>query len=186
MTEHRIDMIKKHICRESFCNWQQQKLTNQEEDQFLEHIGACTFCAEQFGSWMEEALLPDGNLKEACNQAEPPKYLADEIRSRIRQIDVRVSVQLYTRSRQVQLMMYSLRVGLAVAASIFLLTVTSGIQNMSVETPDRQQPMHTQEEKRDSLTDMFRQGSSRITDTLNDMATGLLHMEFGSSENEQD
>ncbi len=38
-----------HINADLFCDWQAGRMRQHEEEQFLEHIGACTFCAQQFG-----------------------------------------------------------------------------------------------------------------------------------------
>ena len=43
-----------HISKAQFWNWQAGRLNSAEEERFLGHIGACTFCAGQFASWMEE------------------------------------------------------------------------------------------------------------------------------------
>lgn len=224
MTEPKEHAIRTgHISRDLFCDWQEGKLKGREETDFFTHIGACTFCAEQFGNWMEEGFLkiagselfsgaeeeperrepahlkePSGNIdriqgsgagKRREFSEEPPRYLKEEILSRTRQIDVQASVKLKETSRQVQLMIYSLKVGLAVAASIFLLTVTSNIQNLDVnpQMPENQQ---MEQEKRDqkreeSIAKKLRQGSKEITTILNELSSGLFRIDMDTSENER-
>lgn len=123
------ELDNQHITKEIFDCWQQGKLNRKQEEEFLAHVGKCTFCAEQFAAFMEE------------NLAEPPVYLEEEIVRRTKQLDVQAAIKVKQTSKQMQLMMYSLRVGLGVAASIFLLTITGSVQktdlNVSKMPPDR-------------------------------------------------
>lgn len=160
---------QQHITRDIFEHWQQGKMTGSQEGAFLKHTGTCTFCAEKFGEWMDETLV------------EPPAYLKDEISRRTRQLDVQTAVKVKQTSKQMQLFMYSLRVGLAVAASIFLLTVTNGVWKMNVEMPRQQNGTESREDK-ESLIDKLNQGSSSVTDALNQMTDGLFQIERRGSE----
>lgn len=167
---------KEHITKKMFCDWQEGKLPDHEEVSFLQHIGDCTFCAGQFGAWMEEDLL-----------IEPPSYLKEEIQARSRQLDVQTVIKVKQTSKQMKLMLYSLKVGLAIAASIFLLTITTGVQRMNVQTAERE-PVPTRQEtkeREESLTDKLNRGSAYVTDFLNQLSSGIFHIEFKDSQNEQ-
>lgn len=197
-----------HITRELFCDWQKGELKEPEEKKFLGHIGACTFCAEQFGNWMEEMLqepaeefsqervLEKEPESEKHFLPEPPRYLKEEIFERTRQMDVQASVKLKETSRQVQLMMYSLKVGLAVAASIFLLLVTSSVPDMNLEMPENQRVEQMKERREEArrrkedrekgnITGKLRQGSQGMMDMLNDLSSGIFRIEMDDSENER-
>lgn len=162
MTEKRE---QEHITKEIFDCWQQGNMTGSQEEAFLRHTGTCTFCAERFGNWMDETLV------------EPPAYLKDEISRRTRQLDVQTVVKVKQTSKQMQLLMYSLRVGLAVAASIFLLTVTTGVGKMKVEMPQNKQDITENRQERESITDKLNRGSSFVTDVLNQMTSGFFQIE---------
>lgn len=162
-----------HITKQQFCSWQEGTLEEQEEAEFLGHIGTCTFCAGQFGSWMEE-----GVQREEIIVPKPPKYLKEEILSRTQQMDIQAAVRIKQTSKQVQLMMYSLKVGFAVAASIFLLTITTGIQNMDIQSQQKEKQrtewmQERKKEEEDSFIDKLSYGSRRITDMLNDFSNGF-------------
>lgn len=182
-----------HISRDLFCDWQESRLKGREETDFFTHIGACTFCAEQFGNWMEEGLSDEmGREQFLTMEEEPPRYLKEEIRNRTRQLDVKASMKLKETSRQVQLMLYSLKVGLAVAASIFLLTITSNIQNMGInqELPEKQWMEERQDEKErqereESIAGKLRRGSREITAILNEFSSGLFRVDMNTSENKR-
>ena len=52
---------------------------------------------------------------------EPPAYLAEEITERVHEPDVVIAQKAHTTSKKVQLLLYSLKVGVALAASIYML-----------------------------------------------------------------
>lgn len=161
---------QEHITKDMFEEWNRGSMDSRQEESFLKHTGTCTFCAEKFGNWMEESLM------------EPPSYLKEEITRRTRQLDVQTAVKVKQTSKQVQLMMYSLKVGLAVVASIFLLTVTSGIQNMNVEMPQKKPDTTETRQERESITDKLNRGSSFVVDSLNNLTNGLFQIERKDSE----
>ena len=172
-----------HITRAVFDDWQEGKLAMQDEMDFLEHIGSCTFCAGQFGSWMEEK---DAHAKAALF-VEPPGYLKEEILDRIKQVDVQAAVKIKETSRQMQLFIYGLKVGFAVIASIFLLTVTANVQNMDlrqfgdrrIEQMQGERGRPAERDRQDeSVTSVLRRGSSQVTNVLNDMSRGWF--QFGT------
>ena len=161
---------QEHITKEQFDCWQHGAVDCSQEKAFLEHIGTCTFCAEQFGTWMEQGLM------------EPPAYLKVEITERTGQLDVQTVVKMKQTSKKVELVIYSLKVGLAVAASIFLLTVTTGVQKMNVEISQKQPDRVENVQKEESITDRLNRGSNFITDALNGMSRDLFQIERESSK----
>lgn len=178
-TARESTLISAHITRELFCDWQEGKLKEPDEMDLFTHIGACTFCAEQFGNWMEGIF------------EKPPRYLKEEILNRAHQIDVQASVKLKETSRQVQLVLYSLKVGFAVAASIFLLVITTNIQDMNLELPKEQQveqskEQHGSQEQEENIISKLRRGSKEITGLLNEISSGFFRIEMDNSENKKD
>ena len=144
-----------HITREMFLSWQSDSLTESEQAEFFEHMAGCTFCAEQFAEWMEEVQAV----------TEPPVYLAEEILERTRQIDIRTAVKVKQASRQVQLLLYSIKVGLAVAASIFVLIVTAGVQNTGIsENLYKEEMQDTGKEQKTEETVQDRETGQKVQD----------------------
>ncbi|NLK78998.1 MAG: hypothetical protein GX284_15100 [Clostridiales bacterium] len=167
------EVNKEHITKEMFENWQQGMLNSQEEEAFLLHTGKCTYCAEQFGNWMEHDLM------------EPPAYLKEEIVKRTRQVDVQTVVKVKRTTKRMQLMIYSLKVGLAVVASIFLLTITTNFQNMKSVAPQEQSKQTESVQRKESITDRLNQGSSFVNDALNSMTSGFFQIERETSEEQK-
>lgn len=179
MTRERTSITRQeegncHITKEQFCDWLAGELPPDEEAEFLEHIGNCTFCAGQFADWMESPPeLP-----------EPPAYLKEEILQRTQQIDVQMTVRVKERSRQMQLFMYGLKVGMAVVTSIFLLILTTNIQSLQPgDVRDwRMEQRQERQEERVSLTDTLNRKSREVSSFLNEISNGLFRMGIEDTE----
>ncbi|MCI9530976.1 MAG: hypothetical protein HFH38_04370 [Lachnospiraceae bacterium] len=172
--------LSAHIDRELFGNWQEGQLDAKEEAAFLSHISACTFCAERFGDWMEEP---------GAATVAPPRYLKEEIQSRTRQIDIQAVQRLKETSRQMQLVLYSLKVGLAVAVSIFLLVLTTDLQDMDLVhrkgQHTQQQDSHARQEQDGGFIGSLRRGSREITGALNDLSNGFFRVDPENESNQE-
>lgn len=140
----------RHITKEQWIKFSQGKLSEIEEEQLYQHIGTCTYCAEEFTKAIEQDFL-----------LEPPKYLEEEILERTKKVDVQAALVVKKTSRKMQLLFYSLKVGFAVAASIFLLTMTTQIDQINMQVQ-----MQKGAEQEMSITEKINQGSSHITKRL--------------------
>ena len=101
-----------HLSDHDFGAWEQGSLSDAQMEAFLTHTANCPHCGDAWFSYMsrhEEALV------------EPPAYLAEEITERVHQPDVVIAQKAHTTSKKVQLLLYSLKVGVALAASIYML-----------------------------------------------------------------
>ena len=101
-----------HLTERDFEAWEQGILSGIQAETFLTHTANCPHCGDAWFSYMsrhEEALV------------EPPAYLAEEITERVHQPDVVIAQKARTTSKKVQLLLYSLKVGVALAASIYML-----------------------------------------------------------------
>lgn len=198
---------RRHITEEQFCDWLAGEMPAQEEKWFLGHIGSCTFCAQQFAGWMElpeafagqlelpreESAVQPGMPPEAfagqpgmqleysyrlqCRTPEPPAYLKEEILQRTQQMDVQMAANVKERSLQMQLFLYSLKVGLAVMSSIFLLMLTNNVQGLQPE--DGRVWEREQEELGEELdiTGILNQKSGEVSSLLNEISNGLFRID---------
>ena len=101
-----------HLTERDFEAWEKGSLSETQIEAFLTHTANCPHCGEAWFSYMsrhEEALV------------EPPAYLEQEITERVHQPDVVIAQKAHTTSKRVQLLVYSLKVGVALAASIYML-----------------------------------------------------------------
>ncbi len=190
---------ERHITPDLFCNWQAGRMGQNEEEKFLDHIGTCTFCAQQFGDWMERGITgpetsagliqsPEDARQRPPLLSEPPAYLREEILRRSRQIDVQASMRIKETSHRIQLLMYSLKVGAAVMASILLLMVTSNVRNMDFDAQQIQQEQRGKVEsvsKEPGITDTLKQKSGEVSSFLNSLSNGLFRIETEETKQEE-
>lgn len=186
MTRERTKIIRqeeanRHITKKQFCDWLAGELPPDKETEFLGHIGNCTFCAGQFANWMESPPQISAVQEKA---PEPPAYLKEEILQRTQQIDVQMTVRVKERSRQMQLFMYGLKVGMAVVTSIFLLLMTTNMQSLQYEEVRdwRMEQRQERQEERMSLTDTLSRKSGEVSNFLNEISNGLFRMGIEDTE----
>lgn len=99
-----------HLTEADFEKWDQGVLTPEETEKFLAHTAGCAYCGEM---WFAHMSRKEDQLME------PPAYLADEIMQRVHQPDVVIVQKARTTSKRMQLFLYSLKVSMALAASIY-------------------------------------------------------------------
>lgn len=101
-----------HLTEADFERWDQGVLTSEELERFLAHTACCGYCGD---AWFAHMSRTEELLEE------PPAYLADEILQRVHQPDVVIAQKAHTTSKRMQLFLYSLKVSMALAASIYMI-----------------------------------------------------------------
>ncbi len=212
MTEERNGIVnqagsRSHITARQFCDWLAGEMPPDREAGFLGHIGSCTFCAHQFAGWMEAppnppvsqaGMAPGLSVKQEGSHGypmgqtallEPPGYLTEESVQRTQHLGVPVGVHVRKKPRQMQLFLYSIKVGLAVTTSIFLLMLTANTQQAQPGAAHEwraEQMQQRQEadsrEGRGSITDALNQKSGEVSGFLCDISNGLFRMGTGKTE----
>ena len=101
-----------HLTDHDFEAWEQGVLSDTQMEAFLTHTANCPHSGDAWFVYMSRhtETLP-----------EPPAYLAEEITERVHEPDVVIAQKAHTTSKKVQLLLYSLKVGVALAASIYML-----------------------------------------------------------------
>lgn len=167
---------QRHITEEMWIALGQDTIGPEEFAGLLKHTAECRFCAQRLAQVMEH----DGSAARA------PAYLAGQILERTKQMDIRASVAFKKPPKRVQLALYSLKVGTAVAFSLVMLFAVTNFQNMGLTQPEGpktelsqdQYPKEEQERGRErdkSILDIFNEVSNGATEKLNDFATQLLN-----------
>lgn len=150
-----------HVTEEWLSDWAGGQLSESEQQQMLRHLESCDHCAEQLAEFLEKDL------------ASPPAYLQEEILERSRSLKVQTAKTVYQTSKRMQLLLYSLKVGFAVATSLFLLSISYEIETM--ELP--QSP-------RTSITEKIEEESRKVNDRFLEFKGWLLHIEYKEEEND--
>lgn len=110
-----------HVTLEWLEAFQQEKLEETECRKFLEHIGSCSYCADQFAIYLETDLQ------------EPPAYLHEEILEKSQGLSVQAARTVYQTSKKMRLFWYSLKVGAAVVVSLLLLFASPAAEERSIQ-----------------------------------------------------
>lgn len=173
-----------HITEDTWIALSNDTIAPGDYMKILEHTCSCTWCAECLASVME---------KEQAE--EPPVYLKEQILERANQLDVQVQMSVKKTvgktSKQLRLFMYSLKVGLAVVVSVFLLVISSYIQELGIdglpnswEQADQQQYPKELEAKeqanwepgeKEGLLIQMNQFSQSVTSRMNSFSSFLLN-----------
>lgn len=101
-----------HLTEEDFKAFEQGGMGISDREHFLQHTAGCPRCGDFWFAYLsrhEDAL------------AVPPAYLEQEIAERVREPDVVIARQVHRTSKKIRLLLYSLKVGVALAASIYML-----------------------------------------------------------------
>lgn len=101
-----------HLTERDMEAWEQGFLSDAQEEAFLRHTACCPHCGDAWFAYMSRR-------SEALE--EPPAYVAEEILARVHDPDVVIAQKARTTSKKVQLLLYSLKVGVALAASIYMI-----------------------------------------------------------------
>ena len=98
-------------------------------------------------------------------------------------------------SRQMQLFLYSMKVGLAVTVSIFLLVLTTDLQNMDLAQSKGQRAQQLQEQQESpqaqdgvregGFVGSLRRGSWEITGALKDLTNGFFRVDTENESNQE-
>lgn len=101
-----------HLTETDFKQWEQGAYSPAQMEVFLTHTANCTHCGDAWMAYME---------RHSEELEQPPAYLAEEIGERVQEPDVVLAQKAHTTSKRVQLLLYSLKVGVALAASIYMI-----------------------------------------------------------------
>ncbi len=158
---------KGHMTRDWLEAFENGTLERTELEKLLEHVGRCDHCAEAFADFLEEDLLS------------PPAYLREEILEKSRSPELQVVGKLRQTSRRMRLFLYSLKVGMAVATSVFLVFCTSRIQPLAMKISE--QEMQSGSEK---ITEKLYEGSSRLEGAMQELTERFLTINFMEDNDE--
>lgn len=162
--EGRMREVKErhHITEKMWIALTEDTISQDDFMQILEHTGECTWCAER----LAEILMQDDAAGEA------PSYLPEQILERTKQLDVQATVTIKQTSKKLQLFLYSLKVGAAVAFSLLVLGVTANFQDVSFT--QLEVPVVEQEEK-ETVLDKVNQAADSVTEKMNEFANQILN-----------
>lgn len=167
---------KQHITEELWIALSDNTIQQQDYMKILEHTCGCTWCAEQ----LAEVMAGEGAW------AKPPAYLKGQILERAAQLDVKAQVSVKKASKGLRLLVYSMKVGLAVAVSSILLVISVNIQGLGMgaasDIPRQEaqelsrEPEEHGEKPGDGMIARINRTSCDITDKMGQLSNYLLNI----------
>lgn len=153
-------MNESHVTQVLLRDFQAGKLTGAEELNLFHHVAACDHCSSLFAeSFEEEPMLT------------APQDFESKVIKSSQSLNTQAVIAVRHYSKQMQLALYSLKVGAAVAASLFLLAATP-IPMDPMNLP----PMDAYESQ-SGIANWFEQKSNHLGEWLNHFPNQLPYME---------
>ncbi len=162
---------KHHICEEEFDLFLQDRMDQEQTINFLEHIGNCNFCADQFEIHMAEDMLP------------APRNFKDNLLTATKRPEIQLARRAQETSKRMQLLFYSLKVGTAAAGALLLLFLTMNFNPMA-ELP-KEQPTVKWNDSGFSLTDTLRDNMYKMSDSMLDFSNNIINMEVKKNDKKE-
>lgn len=154
---------KLHISEDEFDLFIQGNMDQTQTIAFLEHIGACNFCADQLEAHMTLDMLP------------APRSFKDNLLTATKRPEIQLARRAQETSKRMQLLFYSLKVGTAAAGALLLLFLTMNFTNM--DGLPKEQNSVKWNEKNFSLTDTLRDNMYKMSDNMLEFSNDIINME---------
>jgi hypothetical protein len=157
-------MDQKHISQEDLYAFQQDCLKQEEKEKFLEHICSCNYCSEQLASIMSGELLS------------APRNMKENILKATKRPEIQLAIKAEQASKQMQLFLYSLKVGTATVGALLLLLLTMNLSNFN-NAPEFPKDIIQSNENTVSLTDTVLDNMDTVSTNILDFFDNIIKME---------
>lgn len=154
---------KVHITETDLYAFRHNTMVPEERNAFLEHIGSCTFCSDQFASFMSDNLIT------------APKDLKANILKAVRHEQL-IKSKVKEASRRMQLLIYSLKVGAATTLALLLLLLSVNLSDMTVredKIPENELKVVSQKVNT-PITSVIRDGMDAICNNIIDFSNDII------------
>lgn len=158
----------KHISKKDFDAFQRDIMKSDEKVIFLEHISSCDYCSDQFAAMMSEIMV------------EAPKDMKANILKATKRPDVQIAKKARETSKQMQLFMYSLKVGTATVLALLLLMFTMNsmeFMNAARLPASAKMEVISNPESTIKLNKTIRNQLDAFTNTISDFSNNIMNME---------
>jgi hypothetical protein len=166
---------KKHLSESEFVAFQNDTMNQKDKLAFLEHISSCTFCSDQFASYMSKDLIP------------APRDMKADILKAVNRPEIQLAIRVKETSKKMQLLIYSLKVGTATIVALLLLLLSVNLTNFAV-SPDKwakdANTAETTTETKDNepLTSVIRDGMDAICNDILDFSNTIMRTEVTNND----
>ena len=154
----------RHVSQEELTAFSRDSMTAGEQEAFLEHVCSCNYCSELLATCMADEIIP------------APRNMKENILKAAKRPEVQIAIKSREASKQLQLFLYSLKVGTAAIAAIALLLMSMNFSSI-ISDPENYRPSKTVKEDRVSLTDTIRDRMNNISRNMLDFSNNIIKME---------
>ncbi len=154
---------KLHISYEKFDLFIQGHMDQNETNAFLEHVGACNYCADQLEVHMSSDMLP------------APRNFKENLLTATKRPEIQLARRAQETSKRMQLLFYGLKVGTAAAGALLLLFLTMNFSAM--DELHKEQTTVRWNEKNFSLTSTLRDNMYKMSDNMLNFSNNIINME---------
>lgn len=161
-------MINKHISEETLLAFKQDELSPEERDKFLQHICSCNFCSEELADSLADEMIT------------APIDMKENILRAVRRPEVQIARKAKETSKQLQLLLYSLKVGTAAFGALLILLYAANFNNMKTAQDNQMdQPKSDYESDEDtfSLTGSIRENMDILSSSMLDFSNTIMKTE---------
>lgn len=167
-----------HISETEFLKFKQNRMNQQERGTFLKHICTCNYCSDQLAALMTDEII-----------AAPSDMKANILRA-VKRPEVQLAIKVKETSKQMQLFLYSLKVGTATVGALLLLlfmvkmpdlTNTSGIFYNNPASIENDSSI----EENSTFTDAIRDGMNSISKNMLDFSNNIMKTEVTKNDQKE-
>jgi hypothetical protein len=164
----------KHISSTDLYAFHHDIMKHEERQAFLEHICSCNYCSNQFAASMSEHLI------------KAPQDLKANLLKTVKLPEVQITAKVKETSRRMQLFIYSLKVGAATIAALFLLLISVNLTNYAMSpdkwTEDTVTEAATDKEGYVPLTAVIRDNMDAISNSILDFSNTIMNTEVKNND----
>ena len=157
-----------HISDSEFMDFHRNSMKPEDITGFLEHISSCDSCADRFAASLSEDLIT------------APKDMKSNILKASIRSEISLVVHAKRMSKQMQLFLYSLKVGTATVLALLLLVLTmnySGLSNSADEVRPQNHRITFLDQINIPLTTVLRKSMDDISTSISDFSNRIINME---------
>ena len=164
---------KSHVTTAEFIAFQQETMTMEETQAFLEHICSCNHCSDQLDTFMTDCIIP------------APRNMKENILKASKRTEIQIAIKSREASKRIQLLLYSLKVGTAAVAAIALLLLSMNFQS-NLSNTESFTNMKIHNEGNTSFTNTIRDNMNDISKNILDFSNNIINMEVTDHDQKEE
>ena len=166
-------MSKLHITQSDIDTFIQDLMSPKDRMEFLEHIGTCNHCSDQFATMVSEEIIP------------APRDLKENILKASKRPEVLLAVKAKETSKRMQLFLYSLKVGTATIGALLLLLLSMNFTDYTAEskvTTAITKELSSVDNDKVSITKSIRNSMDTISSSILNFSNTIMNTEVMNND----